>query len=64
MGFLPVNTGKNVIEICLEIVKNPGVKITVHGKNYYVESDDIILTINRYTFTKITAHNLQKQNCN
>lgn len=48
-----------IIDFCREIIKNTDTKITTHGKNYYVESDGVIWTINRHSFTIITAHKVK-----
>lgn len=45
-----------IIDFCRQIIKNPNAKISICGKNYYVESDSVIWTINRHSFTIITAH--------
>lgn len=45
-----------IIDFCRQIIKNSNAKIYIFGKNYYVECDGIIWTINRHSFTIITAH--------
>lgn len=46
----------NVVEYCKEKILDKNSKISKKGKNYYCEIEDIIITINSYSFTIITAH--------
>ena len=48
--------GIDTVSYCKEIVLNKDSIITKKGKNYYCELDDIIITINSYSYTIITAH--------
>lgn len=41
--------------LCKKILSD-NCKITKRGKNYYIEVDNIIITINSYSYTIITAH--------
>ncbi len=41
--------------LCKKILSDK-CKITKRGKNYYIEIDNIIITINSYSYTIITAH--------
>lgn len=52
------NLGINeeVISYCKNIILNPNSLIYQKGKNWYVELDSIILTINVSSYTIITAH--------
>ena len=52
---LKLNTN-NVVEYCKEKILNKKTKITKKGKNYYCEIENIIITINSYSYTIITAH--------
>ena len=46
----------DVVEYCKEkILKNES-KVKRNGKNYYVEIDDCIITVNASSYTIITAH--------
>ena len=47
---------KDVVEYCKEKIASPRCEITRHGKNYYCRIDDIIITVNAFSFTIITAH--------
>jgi hypothetical protein len=46
----------DVINWCIEKIKNKGTHITRKGKNWYVNIDGYIITINAYSYTIITAH--------
>ena len=46
----------NVSVFSQEIIQNKQSKIILKGKNYYVTSDNIIFTINKGSYTIITAH--------
>lgn len=46
----------DVVEWCKMKISSPDAVITRNGKNWYVEADGCILTINAYSFTIITAH--------
>lgn len=50
------NIYDEIINFCREVIKNTDTKITVRGKNYYIEHNNIIWTVNRGSFTIITAH--------
>ena len=51
-----INVDGNVLVFCQEIIQNKQSKIILKGKNYYVTSDNIIITINKGSYTIITAH--------
>ena len=46
----------NVIDYCKTIILDKKCKIMKSGKNYYCEKNNILITINKYSFTIITAH--------
>jgi len=48
--------GIDAVSYCKDIVLNKDSIITKKGKNYYCELNDIIITINSYSYTIITAH--------
>lgn len=52
---LKLNTN-NVVEYCKEKILDKNTKIKKIGKNYYCEIDNIIITVNSYSYTIITAH--------
>ena len=46
----------DVVEYCKNKVLDKNSKIYKKGKNWYVEVDNILITINSYSYTIITAH--------
>ena len=46
----------DVVEYLKEKVLNTNAKIYKNGKNWYCEIDGIIITINSYNYSIITAH--------
>lgn len=46
----------NVIEYCKSKVLDKKCNIYKQGKNWYCEIENIIITINSYSYTIITAH--------
>jgi hypothetical protein len=53
-----LNINCDVVEYIKKIITKNNAKIYKKGKNYYCEMDDIIITINSYSYTIITAHKL------
>ena len=51
---------ENVIEYCKNIILDKDCNIYKQEKNWYCEKDKITITINRSSFTIITAHILKK----
>ena len=46
----------DVVKFCINKIINKDCKIYKKGKNWYCEIDNIIITINSYSYTIITAH--------
>lgn len=46
----------DVVEYCKNKVLNKNCNINKQGKNWYCEIDNMIITINSYSYTIITAH--------
>ena len=44
------------VSYCISKLKKENSKVNKKGKNYYVEIDNCIITINSSSFTIITAH--------
>ncbi len=44
------------VNFCKEIIKNSSSNATRLGKNYYINFNDIKITVNAKSFTIITAH--------
>lgn len=55
-----LNLDNNVVEYCKNKVLDKNCNIYKQGKNWYCEIDNIIITINSYNYTIITAHKLRK----
>jgi len=49
-----------VVEYCLEKIKSDHAFIDRKGKNYYIDVDDCIITVNAHSYTIITAHKKHK----
>ena len=52
---LDLNT-QDVVEWCKNKILDKRSSIIKKGKNWYVSIDDIIITVNAYSYTIITAH--------
>ena len=52
---LKLNTN-DVVEYCKNKVSDKNCNIYKQGKNWYCEIENIIITINSYSYTIITAH--------
>ena len=52
---LKINT-ENVVKYCKEKILDNNFNIYKQGKNWYCEVDNIIITVNSYSYTIITAH--------
>lgn len=46
----------DVVEYCKNKILDKNCNIYKQGKNWYCEIDNIIITINSYSYTIITAH--------
>ena len=44
------------VDFCKRIIMDKKCIVNKRGKNYYCEKDNIVLTINSYSYTIITAH--------
>lgn len=51
---------EDIILWCINKIEDKNSKITKIGKNWYVEIDNYIITINSYSYTIITAHIKEK----
>mgnify|MGYP001051917079 CR=1 FL=1 len=52
---------EDVVTYCQNKIKDSNSIVTKKGKNYYVEIDNIIITINSYSYTIITSHKNRKK---
>ena len=48
-------TNVDAVEYCINVIKDTDSNIIKKGKNYYCILNDIIITINSYSYTIITA---------
>ena len=46
----------DAVEWCREKISSDCAVITRKGKNYYIDVENCILTVNAYSYTIITAH--------
>lgn len=44
------------VSYCISKLKKENSKVTKKGKNYYIDVDNCIITVNSNSFTIITAH--------
>ena len=51
-----LNIDTDVVEYCKKKVLDKDTNIYKKGKNYYCEKDNIIITINSFSYGVITAH--------
>ncbi len=58
VGRIQKNLGisEEPVNYCISKLKQDNSIVTKEGKNYYVDVDDCIITINSGSFTIITAH--------
>ncbi len=57
---LSLNTD-NAVDWCKDKINSSNAKIVRGGKNWYINIDDITITVNAYSYTIITAHINNKQ---
>lgn len=51
---------EDIVEYCVDKIKQDNAVIERKGKNYYVTVDGIIITVNASSYTIITAHKEKK----
>lgn len=52
---------EDAVEFCKKVILDKNADITRSGKNYYIELNDMIITVNSYSFTIITAHKVRRK---
>ena len=57
---LSLTTDKTV-DWCKDKINSPEAFVSRTGKNWYVEADGCVITINAYSYTIITAHKKSKK---
>ncbi len=55
-------TTEDIVEFCKNKIFSKDCKITRQGKNWYCFRGNIKITINRYSYTIITAHIIKEEN--
>lgn len=50
----------DTVNWCKDKINSEGAAITRKGKNWYVNADDCVITVNAYSYTIITAHKYKK----
>ena len=52
---------KNIdpVTYCINVLKNGNSIVELKGKNYYIKNENEIITINKYSYTIITAHKIK-----
>lgn len=50
----------NVVEWCKDKISSNNAIISRKGKNWYINVDECIITVNAYSYTIITAHKKKK----
>lgn len=46
----------DVVDYCVKIIKDLECRIERCGKNYYCYKENVVITVNAYSYTIITAH--------
>ena len=52
---------EDTVTWCREQISSPQAVIERRGKNWYITTDDCIITVNAYSYTIITAHKIRKE---
>lgn len=58
VGRIQKNLGitEDAVEYCISKILQENSEVTKKGKNFYVDVDDCIITVNSSSYTIITAH--------
>ena len=51
-----LSLSEDVVEYCKKIITDENCRIYKQGKNWYCETDEVIITVNSSSYTIITAH--------
>ena len=51
---------EDIVSYCIDKIKQDNAVIEKKGKNYYVNVDGVIITVNASSYTIITAHKEKK----
>lgn len=55
-----LNIEADVILYCKDIILNPLSNISLKGKNWYITFNDVIITVNKTSYTIITCHRMKR----
>lgn len=47
---------EDVVDYCRNLIIDPLAEIERKGKNWYIKNSGVIITVNAYSYTIITAH--------
>ena len=50
---------EDVVEYCRSLTLEPGAELSRKGKNWYVSVEGVVITVNAYSCTIITAHKVK-----
>ena len=51
----------DIVGWCKKKIEEPNSNIVRKGKNWYIVTDNCIITVNAYSYTIITAHKLKNK---
>ncbi|MDE6223859.1 MAG: DUF3781 domain-containing protein [Alphaproteobacteria bacterium] len=54
-----IQLATDVISWCKDKINSPFATITKRGKNFYIDIDNFIITVNSYSYTVITVHKVK-----
>ena len=62
IGRIQKNLGisDDAVEYCISKILQDNSEVTKKGKNFYVDVDDCIITVNSSSYTIITAHLIRR----
>ena len=50
----------DVVRWCVQKIQNSDSHISRKGKNWYISTDNCVITVNAHSYTIITAHKIRK----
>ena len=51
----------DIVNWCREKIQSPNAFLVRRGKNWYVDVDNCVITVNAYSYTIITAHKVHNK---
>lgn len=49
----------DIVAWCKQVIQQPDTAVVIAGKNFYINTNELVITINTRNFTIITAHRLK-----